>query len=137
MEHVWKYLTALVLIEIATLIYLLLTISNGQINPSEFENNEVKERKQSDVGTLSRNNTNINPTFERNRRASTGLAHLKQSRSIKPKKAYHLPKTTVSLNTTQLYKTTKRDLNAKYLPFTRAEKRMQNNLHDFNIATKK
>lgn len=137
MEHVWKYLTALVLIEIATLIYLLLTISNGQINPSEFENNEVKERKQSDVGTLSRNNTNINPTFERNRRASTGLAHLKKSRSIKPKKAYHLPKNTVSLNTTQLYKTTKRDLNAKYLPFTRAEKRMQNNLHDFNIANKK
>lgn len=62
---------------------------------------------------------------------------MKKSRSIKPKKAHHLPKTTGSLNTTQPYKSTKRDLNAKYLPFTIAAKRMQNNLHDFNIANKK
>lgn len=137
MDHVWKYLSALALIEIATLIYLFLTTSNGQINPSEFENIEAKERKKSDVGILSRNNTNINPTLERNKRASTRLANLKKSRSLKTKRAYHLPKSTVGPNTTQLYKTTNQDLNAKYLPLPRTDEKLQTNLHDYNIANQK
>lgn len=133
MDHLWKYVSVLLVLNLALIICFYVTVSSDFTVRPQLQNISVRKRKQTSNDSQTGASTGHESTTYRNLRESIILNQLKQVPSMKTD-TVHFPKYTVNPKTSRLYPHTKQLSKFKLLSLLRLEKEIETNETSYNSS---